>query len=43
MCGIHPANRMFENKDPEGPVDFLCQVVHLRVKSLGLSIRSHEE
>jgi len=41
MCGMCPANGMLENKDPEGPVDFLCQVAHLRAKTLGLSIKPH--
>jgi hypothetical protein len=43
MCGMCPANGTLENNDPEGPVDFLCQVAHLRAKALGLSIKSHGE
>jgi radical SAM protein with 4Fe4S-binding SPASM domain len=41
ICGMCPANGMLENNDPEGPVDFLCQVAHLRAKALGLSIKPH--
>ena len=43
MCGMCPANGMLENKDPEEPVDFLCQVAHLRAKALGIAIKPHGE
>jgi len=43
MCGMCPANGTLENKDPEDPVDFLCQVAHLRAKALGLPIKPHGE
>ena len=41
MCGTCPANAGLESRDPEEPVDFLCQVAHLRAKSLGLPIKPH--
>jgi radical SAM protein with 4Fe4S-binding SPASM domain len=41
MCGICPANAELECKDAEAPVDFLCQVAHLRANCLGLPIEPH--
>jgi radical SAM protein with 4Fe4S-binding SPASM domain len=41
MCGMCPANGVLENRDPEMPVDFLCQVAHLRAYTLGLPIGNH--
>jgi radical SAM protein with 4Fe4S-binding SPASM domain len=43
MCGMCPANAQLENKDPEEPVDFMCQVAHLRAKALGIQIKPHGE
>jgi radical SAM protein with 4Fe4S-binding SPASM domain len=43
MCGMCPANGELENRDPEEPVDFLCQVAHLRAKALGLPVKPHGE
>ena len=43
MCGMCPANAELENRDAEKPVDFLCQVAHLRAKALGFSIKPHGE
>ncbi len=43
MCGMCPANGELENGDPEAPVDFLCQVAHLRAHAFGLPIRAHGE
>ena len=48
MCGMCPANGQLENRelgdaDPETPVDFLCQVAHLRAQALGLFVRPHGE
>jgi radical SAM protein with 4Fe4S-binding SPASM domain len=40
-CGMCPANGELENGDPEAPVDFLCQVAHLRAHTLGFSIAPH--
>jgi hypothetical protein len=38
MC---PANGELENGDPESPVDFLCEVAHLRALALGFPIPEH--
>jgi radical SAM protein with 4Fe4S-binding SPASM domain len=43
MCGMCPANGELEHEDPESPVDFLCQVAHLRALALDLSITPHGE
>jgi sulfatase maturation enzyme AslB (radical SAM superfamily) len=43
MCGMCPANAELENRDPEEPVDFLCQVAHLRAEALGISVKAHGE
>ena len=43
MCGMCPANGELENRDPEEPVDFLCQVAHLRAYALGLPVAPHGE
>ena len=40
MC---PANGELENGDPESPVDFLCQVAHLRAYALGYEVPEHGE
>ncbi len=41
MCGMCPASGELENGDPEAPVDFLCQVAHLRAHALGLPVPPH--
>jgi radical SAM protein with 4Fe4S-binding SPASM domain len=41
MCGMCPANAELENGDSEEPVDFMCQVAHLRAKALGLRVTPH--
>ena len=43
MCGMCPANGELENGNPEIPVDFLCQVAHLRAYALGLPVAPHGE
>ena len=43
MCGMCPANGELENGDPEEPIEFLCQVAHLRAKALGLGVTPHGE
>jgi radical SAM protein with 4Fe4S-binding SPASM domain len=40
-CGMCPANGELENLDPESPVDFLCQVSHLRALTFDLSVTPH--
>jgi len=41
MCGMCPANSELECRDAEAPVDFLCEVAHLRAYVLGLDIAPH--
>ena len=43
MCGMCPANAQLENRDAEEPVDYLCQVAHLRAKALGIPVKPHGE
>jgi radical SAM protein with 4Fe4S-binding SPASM domain len=41
LCGMCPANGELENQDPEAPVEFLCQVAHLRAYAFGLPVPEH--
>jgi hypothetical protein len=41
LCSMCPANGELENGDPESPVDFLCQVAHLRAYTLGYAAPEH--
>lgn len=41
MCGMCPANGEIECGDAETPVDFLCQVAHLRAYALDMSVAVH--
>jgi radical SAM protein with 4Fe4S-binding SPASM domain len=41
MCGMCPANGMLECGDAEEPVDFLCQVAHLRAYAFEIPISPH--
>jgi radical SAM protein with 4Fe4S-binding SPASM domain len=41
LCSMCPANGELENGDPESPVEFLCQVAHLRAYALGLAVPEH--
>jgi radical SAM protein with 4Fe4S-binding SPASM domain len=41
FCSMCPANGELENGDPESPVDFLCQVAHLRAYVLGFEVPPH--
>ncbi|HVO56107.1 MAG TPA: radical SAM protein [Dongiaceae bacterium] len=43
VCSMCPANGELEAGDPESPVDFLCEVAHLRAYALGLSVPAHGE
>ncbi len=43
MCGMCPANGELENGDPEEPVDFFCQVAHMRTHALGRCVPPHGE
>ena len=41
LCSMCPANGELENGDAESPVEFLCQVAHLRSYALGLDVPAH--
>lgn len=41
LCGMCPANGELESGDPESPVDFLCEVAHLRAMALGAEVPHH--
>ena len=41
LCGMCPANGELEMGDPESPVDFLCQVAHLRAHTFDITVRPH--
>jgi len=41
MCGMCPANSELECREAEAPVDFLCEVAHLRAHVLGCNIAAH--
>ncbi len=41
LCSMCPANGELENGDPEKPVEFLCQVAHLRAYALGFEVPEH--
>lgn len=41
MCGMCPANGVLEGGDVEEPVDFLCQVTHLRACAFEIPIPPH--
>jgi radical SAM protein with 4Fe4S-binding SPASM domain len=43
MCGMCPANGVLECGDAEEPVDFLCQVAHLRAYAFGIPLPPHGE
>ena len=41
LCGMCPANGELESGDPETPVEFLCEVAHLRAVALGAEVPAH--
>jgi radical SAM protein with 4Fe4S-binding SPASM domain len=41
LCSMCAANGELENGDAETPVEFLCQVAHLRAYTLGLQVPEH--
>jgi radical SAM protein with 4Fe4S-binding SPASM domain len=43
LCGMCPANGELESGDRESPVEFLCQVAHLRAAVVGVDIPAHGE
>ena len=43
LCSMCPANGELESGDAETPVEFLCEVAHLRAFTLGLQVPEHGE
>ena len=43
LCGMCPANGELEADDAEHPVDYLCQVAHLRAYAFGIPVPAHGE
>ncbi len=43
LCGMCPANGELENGDRESPVEFLCNIAHLRAAALGVEVPAHGE
>jgi radical SAM protein with 4Fe4S-binding SPASM domain len=41
LCGMRAANATLEHDDPEKPVEFLCEVTHLRVLAAGAQVPAH--
>jgi radical SAM protein with 4Fe4S-binding SPASM domain len=41
LCGMCPANGEMENGDRESPVEFLCNVAHLRAAVIGIKTPAH--
>jgi radical SAM protein with 4Fe4S-binding SPASM domain len=41
LCGMCPANGELENGDRESPVEFLCNVAHLRALTVGVEVPLH--
>lgn len=41
LCGMCPANGEMESGDKESPVEFLCNVAHLRAATIGAEIPAH--
>jgi radical SAM protein with 4Fe4S-binding SPASM domain len=41
LCGMCPANGELENGDAEEPVEFLCQVAHVRAMALDVPVPEH--
>jgi radical SAM protein with 4Fe4S-binding SPASM domain len=41
LCSMCAANGELENGDAESPVEFLCEVAHLRAFTLGLEVPEH--
>jgi radical SAM protein with 4Fe4S-binding SPASM domain len=41
VCNMCPANGELENGDPESPVEFLCEVAHLRARAMGFQVPEH--
>ena len=41
VCGMCPANGELESGNAEAPVEFLCEVAHLRAMALGFEVPEH--
>ena len=41
LCGMCPASGEMENGDKESPVEFLCNVAHLRAATIGIDVPPH--
>ena len=41
LCSMCPANGEMENGDKESPVEFLCQIAHLRAAVLAVEVPEH--
>jgi radical SAM protein with 4Fe4S-binding SPASM domain len=41
LCGMCPANGELENGDQETPVQFLCNIAHLRAAAIGIEVPAH--
>lgn len=41
LCSMCAANGELENGDPESPVEFFCEVAHLRAMALGYEVPRH--
>jgi radical SAM protein with 4Fe4S-binding SPASM domain len=41
LCGMCPANGEMENGNKESPVEFLCNVAHLRAAAIGAEVPAH--
>ena len=41
LCSMCPATAELENGDPESPVEFLCEVAHIRAMALGFVVPQH--
>lgn len=41
LCGMCPANGELESGNPESPVEFLCEVAHLRAMAVGSEVPVH--
>jgi radical SAM protein with 4Fe4S-binding SPASM domain len=43
LCAMCAANGELENGEAESPVDFLCEVAHLRAMAMGVAVPAHGE
>lgn len=43
LCGQCPGWATLENGDPETPVEYLCEIAHLRARELGFDMKLNGE